>query len=56
MSVVGKKVKIVFDDGEKVNYRDGMLISQSELFFELRTDKGTELIPVARVVRIEVLG
>jgi hypothetical protein len=48
----GKKIKIYFDDGEKVSSRMGTVTQQDDFFLTL---DGRESIPKNRIVRIEVI-
>ena len=48
----GKKVKVFFDDGEKIAWREGIVTSQDD-FSIILDDK--DLIPLSRVIRMEVV-
>lgn len=48
----GKKVKVFFDDGEKIAWREGIATSQDDFSIVL-DDK--DLIPLSRVIRMEVV-
>lgn len=54
LSLVGKKVKIFFDDGNKVSYKEGTLKNINSDYVEfVNVHDETELINYDRVVRIE---
>lgn len=55
-SLVGKKVKVFFDDGNKVVYKPGILKYINSGYLELLNDSNElEIINFSRVVRIEEL-
>ena len=56
MGLEGKKVKIFFKDGESVRCRVALVLEESIGFLIFKTDYGTESIPNANIVRVEVLN
>jgi len=48
----GKKIKVYFDDGQKIAWRIGVLTSKDEFSIELDYK---EVISKGRIVRMEVL-
>ncbi|MBS3122530.1 hypothetical protein J4434_06635 [Candidatus Woesearchaeota archaeon] len=48
-----RRLKIYFDDGEKISLKEGILTSQDEFCITLDYKV---IIPKARVVRMEMLG
>jgi len=49
----GKKVKIFFDDGEKVAWREGIITSEDEFCIEL---DNKQIISRGRMVRMELMS
>ena len=49
--VMGKKVRVYFDDGEKVSLREGRVSSEDP--YSVMLD-GKHLIPRGRIIRMEV--
>jgi sRNA-binding regulator protein Hfq len=52
MKMKGKKIKVFFDDGEKIAWREGILTSKDD-FSVVLDDKN--VIPISRVIRMEVV-
>ena len=52
--LTGKKIKLYFDDMGKVLVKFGIVISESIVFVEIKTEKGIEAIPTSKIVRCEV--
>lgn len=50
---VGKLILVVFEDGEKVNRKEGIFISKDTEFLRLRIGTTVHLIPIKRIVRME---
>ena len=48
----GRKIKIFFNDGSKVSWKEGVVTSLDE--FSITLD-GREVIPKSRIVRMEVM-
>lgn len=48
--LVGRKVKLFFDDGTKISWRQGFVTSQSIFLIEL---DNRDTIPLNRIIRIE---
>ena len=53
--LTGKKIKLFFDDLGKVLVKIGVVVSESPIFIEIRTERGLEAIPTNKIVRAEVL-
>ena len=53
---IGKKVKIIFDDGLRINVKIGIIlsVSSSHLFIK-NSDNEEEGLSLSRIIRIEVL-
>ena len=51
----GKNVLVVFDDGGSVSMKKGILHIVGDSFLELTTLKTTELIPIKRIIRIQLI-
>lgn len=52
--LVGKAVTIFWNDNGRVVPKEGVIISESVIFVEIKTSKGVEAIPTSKVVRAEV--
>ena len=52
MKMKGKKVKVFFDDGEKIAWREGIVTSHDD-FSVVLDDR--DVIPISRVIRMEVV-
>lgn len=52
---LNKRIKIFFDDGKGVFFKEGSFISHDNEFIFIKTNT-EEAIPKARVVRIEVVS
>ncbi len=48
----GRKMRIYFDDAEKISWREGMVTSEDVFCIVL---DGKQVIPKGRIVRMEVL-
>ena len=48
----GKRIKVFFDDGQKVAWREGLVTSQDE--FSITLDNRA-VVPRGRIVRMEVM-
>jgi hypothetical protein len=48
----GQKIKIFFDDGTKISWREGIVTQEDEFSITLDNKEG---IPKGRIVRLEVL-
>jgi hypothetical protein len=56
MEGLGKRVKLVYDDGNRVTIKFGILKEADDDFISLEVDNGSiEIIPTQRVIRIEIL-
>ena len=53
---IGKRVKLIFQDSEKVLIKIGIIQQASAEFVNIKTDIGIEIIPTSRVLRMEVLN
>jgi hypothetical protein len=53
--LTGKFVRLFFDDMGKVLLKEGIIVSESISFVEIKTEKGVEAIPTSKVVRIEII-
>jgi hypothetical protein len=54
--LTGKKVRLFFDDTGKVLVKQGVIVSESPIFVEIKTERGLEAIPTLKIVRCEVLN
>lgn len=54
--LVGKRVKLFFDDMGKVLCKQGEIISEDIVFVQIKCEFGIQAIPTSKVVRVEVLG
>ena len=55
--IIGKRIKVIFDDGLKPTPREGTLVGVSEgLLFLKDGDELEDIIPISRVIRSEVMG
>lgn len=55
MEIKGRKVKIVFSDGENhFSMKEGVVVDLDNLFIYITNNGKDEVIPVSRIVRIEV--
>jgi sRNA-binding regulator protein Hfq len=48
----GRKVKVFFDDGEKISWREGSITSEDQ--YSITLDH-KQIIPRGRIVRMEVV-
>ena len=53
---INKRVKIIFDDGEKINRKEGTLTGFNDSFLFFDTTENKEAILITKIVRIEFLG
>ena len=54
--LIGKRVKIIFQDAEKVLMKFGVVSSYDNSFINFKNDNGiNEVIPMTRVLRMEIL-
>lgn len=53
--LIGKDVKLFWDDFGKVVVKIGVIVAESSNFIEIKTERGIEAIPMIKVVRIEVI-
>jgi len=52
---IGKRVKIVYDDGNRVVTKFGVLQNSDANFLSFKSEIGSEIVPIARIIRLEVL-
>lgn len=55
MDWVGKKVKVIFDDGVKINSKIGILQNQFGEFVFLKLNNNEEAISVKKIIRMELI-
>lgn len=55
MGLVGKRVKVFYRDGSQVKPRVAVVLEESVTFLVLKTEFGTDALPMCQVVRVEVL-
>ncbi len=55
-NIVGKNVKIIWDDGNKILIKEGLVLQLSKIFISIQTKEKEEMIPLGRIVRIEMKG
>jgi hypothetical protein len=53
---LNKEIVIFYDDGVQVSKKIGNLVSFNEKFLHLKISDSEVLIPINRVVRIEISG
>lgn len=51
-----KLVKLIFEDGNKSQVREGKVIAVSNSFIKLSSKNREELIPLRRILRIQLKG
>ena len=51
----GKKMRIIFDDLGKTLSKVGEVLSSDPVFVEIETERGIEVIPVSKIIRMEVI-
>jgi len=54
VGLVGKSVKLFFQDISQVNCKEGIIVSEGPVFVEIKTFRGIEAIPTNKIVRCEV--
>jgi len=54
--MIGKRVRLLFEDLGEGRSKIGEVVSESNSFIEIKTDNRTEFIPVCKVIRMEVLS
>jgi len=52
---VKRKVRVIFEDMQNSRSKIGYIISKDDTFLEIDTDNLTELIPICKIIRVEVL-
>jgi hypothetical protein len=52
MNMLGKRIKIYFDDGERISWKEGCVSSEDD--YSITIDN-RHVIPRGRIVRIEVV-
>ena len=52
----GKKMRVLFDDSGKVLSKVGEITFYDPVFCEMKTERGIEVIPISKIIRMEVLG
>jgi hypothetical protein len=50
-----KKVRVIFEDLNNSRSKIGFIISRDSEFIEIETDNRRELIPICKIIRIEVI-
>ena len=50
-----KKVRVIFEDLNNSRSKVGFIISRDSEFIEIETDNRRELIPICKIIRIEVI-
>lgn len=53
--LIGKRIKLFFDDTGKVLVKEGIIIDDSGAYTQIKTPQGVQAIPTQNVVRVEVL-
>lgn len=54
--LIGKRVKLFFDDTGKVLVKEGIIIDDTGAYTQIKTSQGVQAIPTQNVVRVEVLS
>ena len=52
---IGKRVKIVFDDGRQIAIKEGTLLNATKEYIMIKSKDTEEAISTNRLVRIELL-
>lgn len=52
--IIGKQVKVIWEDGNKTQVREGKLLNFTESFITISSQGRKEMIPSRRIIRIEV--
>ena len=55
MDWTGKKMRIIFDDMGKTISKVGVVTFYDPVFVEIETERGIEVIPVSKIIRMEVI-
>lgn len=55
MDWTGKYVRIIKEDLNSTSSKIGEVLSANNDFIEIKTKRGIEIIPVSKVIRIEVV-
>lgn len=51
---LNKKILVFYDDNSKVTPKSGILLKFDQNFVFLRTERKVEVIPISRIVRVEI--
>ena len=51
---INKKVKTVYDDGNRITTKKGILKNVGKSFLILKTEEGDEAISTSRIIRMEL--
>ncbi len=54
--LIGKQIKLIWEDKEKLSIREGTVENISNKFITIKTKNKVELIPIKRIFRIELKG
>ena len=54
--LIGKKVRILFEDLGRSSSKVGVVVSQDNSFVQIKTNMRIEFIPVSKIIRIEELN
>lgn len=52
---VDKKVRVLFEDLGKSRSKIGFILEKDSEFLTIKTDNRTEMIPICKIIRVEVL-
>lgn len=52
--LIGKRVKLFFNDMGKVLCKEGIIISENITFTQIKVEHGIQAIPTCNIVRMEV--
>ena len=55
MELIGRKVRIIFNDLGKSSSKVGLVLSQDSNFVEIKTEQRIEFIPICKIIRMEVV-
>lgn len=53
---VDKKVRVLFDDLGQSRSKIGFIKEKDSEFLTIQTDNRTELIPICKIIRVEILS
>lgn len=55
-NIIGKKIKLIWEDKNKALIKVGIVRNITPEFITIKTERKLEMIPIKRIVRIEMEG